>query len=182
MAKQKSTDNNMLVQGTILAFAGIFVRLIGIAYRIPMTNIIGDTGNGYYSSAFQIYNIILLLSSYSMPQAISRLISQRIAKRQYKNARMLFFCAVFISILFGLFFSLLLYLEAGRYTPASVEKPVCFEQMKEIASKLSRDHKYVRVDLYNIDGKPIFGELTFTPGLDHHTIEFQKELGDLVKI
>lgn len=115
MAKQKSTDNNMLVQGTILAFAGIFVRLIGIAYRIPMTNIIGDTGNGYYSSAFQIYNIILLLSSYSMPQAISRLISQRIAKRQYKNARMLFFCAVFISILFGLFFSLLLYLEAGRF-------------------------------------------------------------------
>ncbi len=74
------------------------------------------------------------------------------------------------------------YLEAGRYTPASVEKPVCFEQMKEIASKLSRGHKYVRVDLYNIDGKPIFGELTFTPGLDHHTIEFQKELGDLVKI
>ena len=47
----------MLVQGTILAFAGIFVRLIGIFYRIPMTNIIGDEGNGYYSSAFQIYNI-----------------------------------------------------------------------------------------------------------------------------
>ena len=96
MAKQKSAENNMLVQGTILAFAGIFVRLIGIVYRIPMTNIIGDEGNGYYSSAFQIYNIVLLLSSYSMPQAISRLISQRIAKRQYKNARMLFFCAVYI--------------------------------------------------------------------------------------
>ncbi|MBO4476932.1 MAG: polysaccharide biosynthesis protein [Lachnospiraceae bacterium] len=115
MAKQKSAENNMLVQGTILAFAGIFVRLIGIVYRIPMTNIIGDEGNGYYSSAFQIYNIVLLLSSYSMPQAISRLISQRIAKRQYKNARMLFFCAVFISFLFGLIFSVLLYLEAGRF-------------------------------------------------------------------
>ena len=115
MAKMKTVDNNMLVQGTILAFAGIFVRIIGIFYRIPMTNIIGDEGNGYYSSAFQIYNIILLLSSYSMPQAISRLISQRIAKRQYKNARTLFFSALFISVLFGLLFSVLLFVEAERF-------------------------------------------------------------------
>jgi len=104
----------MLVQGTILAFAGIFVRIIGFAYRIPMTNIIGDAGNGYYSSAYQIYNIILLLSSYSMPQAISRLISQRVAKRQYKNARTLFFSALIISFTLGLIFSSLLYFEAGQ--------------------------------------------------------------------
>ena len=43
---------NFVIQGTILAAAGIIVRLIGILYRVPMTNIIGDEGMGYYSTAF----------------------------------------------------------------------------------------------------------------------------------
>ena len=43
-------------------------------------------------------------------------------------------------------------------------KPQNFEKMVEIAKKLSEDFDFVRVDLYEVDGKPYFGELTFTPG------------------
>ena len=70
--------------------AGIVTRIIGMIYRIPVTNIIGDKGNGYYASAYYIYNILLLISSYSLPLAISKVISQRLSKREYSNAKRVF--------------------------------------------------------------------------------------------
>ena len=62
-------DRNMLVQGTILAAAGIVTKVIGFLYRIPMANLLGNVGNGIYSVSFGIYNIALTLSSCSMPLA-----------------------------------------------------------------------------------------------------------------
>ena len=64
-------DSNFLVQGSILAAASIVSRIIGLLYRLPMTDIIGDTGNNYYSCAFEIYNIMLIISSYSLPQSVT---------------------------------------------------------------------------------------------------------------
>ena len=82
----KKNSSNFLIQGSILAAAGIIVRLIGLAYRIPLIRIIGDEGMGYYSVAFEVYSVILLLSSYSLPLAVSKMISARIAKEDYINA------------------------------------------------------------------------------------------------
>ena len=53
MSSGKKSESNFLVQGSILAIASIVSRIIGLLYRIPMTNIIGDTGNSYYSAAFE---------------------------------------------------------------------------------------------------------------------------------
>ena len=79
-------ESNFVVQGSILAIASIVVRIIGIAYRIPMINIIGDEGMGYYGTAFNVYNIALLLSSYSLPLAVSKIVSVRLARKQYRNS------------------------------------------------------------------------------------------------
>ena len=79
-------ESNFVVQGSILAIASIVVRIIGIAYRIPMINIIGDEGMGYYGTAFNVYNIALLLSSYSLPLAVSKMVSVRLARKQYRNS------------------------------------------------------------------------------------------------
>lgn len=67
----------------------------------------------------------------------------------------------------------------GRYAVAGpeIEKPKSFEKMKEIASKLSSPFPFVRVDFYDIDGKPIFGEMTFTPGMQATSNSFQELLG-----
>ena len=74
----KSPDSgNFLIQGSILAAAGIIVRLIGLLYKVPMTRILGTEGIGYYNTAYEIYNIGLILSSYSLPLAISKLIAAR---------------------------------------------------------------------------------------------------------
>lgn len=79
MDKNVSKKQVFLLQGSILATAGIIVRLIGLVYRIPMIGIIGTEGNGYYTSAYSVYSLFLILSSYSFPTAISKIISQRLA-------------------------------------------------------------------------------------------------------
>lgn len=84
--KKKSGSSGFLVQGSIYAASGIISSLIGLLYRIPLTRIIGDEGNGYYSTAFNVYTIILLLSSYSLPLAVSKMISARVGEKKYRNA------------------------------------------------------------------------------------------------
>ena len=50
----RNSKNSFVIQGSILAFAGILVRIIGLIYRIPLTRILGDDGNGDYSTAYVI--------------------------------------------------------------------------------------------------------------------------------
>ena len=73
MRKSKS----FVMQASILASAGLITKVIGFVYRIPMSNILGNTGNGINSVAFGIYSIALTLSSYSVPVALSKLISEK---------------------------------------------------------------------------------------------------------
>ncbi len=110
---QSSKRDGFVRQAGILAMAGIIVRIIGILYRSPLTGIIGDEGNGYYSSAYNIYTIILLISSYSIPSAISKVIAQRLALREYKNAHRIFHCAIIYVIVVGGIASLFTFFGAG---------------------------------------------------------------------
>ena len=84
--KEKKSESNFLVQGSILAVASIISRVIGLLYRIPLKSIIGDIGNDYYGTAMEIYSILLLISSYSLPLAVSKLVSTRMEKGQKRNA------------------------------------------------------------------------------------------------
>ncbi len=110
---QSSKKDGFVMQAGILAMAGIIVRIIGILYRSPLTGIIGDEGNGYYSSAYNIYTIILLISSYSIPSAISKVIAQRLALREYRNAHRIFHCAIIYVVVVGGIASLFTFFGAG---------------------------------------------------------------------
>jgi stage V sporulation protein B len=109
-ARKKS--NNFIVQGGILAAATIMVRIIGLIYRIPMKRIIGSEGMGYYSCAYYIYNIALILSSYSLPLAVSKLVAARSVKYEHRNAYRIFLCAMIYAILIGFLASLAVFLGA----------------------------------------------------------------------
>ena len=102
MTQTKERKDNFVVQAGILAMAGIIVRIIGLLYRSPLAEIIGDEGNGYYSFAYNIYTIILLISSYSIPSAIAKVMAQRIAFGEYRNAHRLFRCALLYVVVVGL--------------------------------------------------------------------------------
>lgn len=116
MGNQKKSDSNFLIQGSILAMASLISRVIGLIYRIPMTHIIGNAGNSYYSSAYEIYNILLLISAYSLPTAVSKLVSARIAKGQRKNAYRIVKGALVLACCTGLTASLILYFGSGALT------------------------------------------------------------------
>lgn len=101
MGTKQKKNSGFLMQGMILAVAGIITRLIGIAYRIPVTNILGPEGQGFYGTAFSIYNIALLLTSYSLPLAVSKLVSARVSKGERKNAQRIFKGALGFAVIAG---------------------------------------------------------------------------------
>ena len=70
----------------------------------------------------------------------------------------------------------------GRLAVAgpAIEKPKSFELMQKIAEKLSAPFPFVRIDFYDINGKPIFGEMTLTPGMEETSTEFSEILGSLI--
>ncbi len=99
--KKLTAASGFLKQGSILAVASILVRMIGLLYRIPMANIIGSEGNGIYSSAYEIYNILLIISSYGMPMAVSKMVSAKCVEKRYKEAYHIFRCSMIFSICTG---------------------------------------------------------------------------------
>lgn len=108
----ENKKRNFLVHGGILAMAGILVRMIGMFYRIPLVNIIGSEGNGIYSVAYNVYNIMLVLSSYGLPMAVSKLVSAKFVTKQFKNAAGIFKCSLLVSICTGGTAALLLFFGA----------------------------------------------------------------------
>lgn len=99
--EQPKKKNTFVFQAGILAAAGMLVKVISLIYRSPLLSIIGIEGNGYYSAAINIYTIILLISSYSIPSAISKVIAQRLAFKEYRNAQRVFVCALLYVLIVG---------------------------------------------------------------------------------
>lgn len=119
--KNNRKKDGFIMQAGILAAAGIICRIIGLLYKSPLTSVIGDEGNGYYGTAYNIYTIILLISSYSIPSAISKVIAQKLELKEYKNAHKIFKCALLYVVVVGGLASLLAFFGASLFvTPNSV--------------------------------------------------------------
>ncbi|MCD8105319.1 MAG: polysaccharide biosynthesis protein [Lachnospiraceae bacterium] len=116
MKEKNKSGNNFLVQGSILAAAAIIAKVIGMLYRLPLQNILGNEGNGYYSTANEIYAILLMVSCFNMPLAVSRLVADRVHRGEYRNAHRVFLCAVRFSMLLGGVIALVTYVCAGFIT------------------------------------------------------------------
>lgn len=110
-----SNKNDFIAQAGILAAAGIITRIIGLLYRSPLTAIVGELGIGYYQSAYNFYTLILLISSYSIPGAISKVISQKLALKEYKNAHRFFYGAMAYVLVVGGIASLFLFFGAEHF-------------------------------------------------------------------
>lgn len=93
-----STKKQTFLHGAaLLAIATAVVKVIGAFYKIPLKMIIGDQGYGYFSTAYDIYSVLLMISTAGLPVAMSRMISQASSlgqsnqvRRVYKTARAIF--------------------------------------------------------------------------------------------
>ncbi len=96
-----SNKGNKFIKGAaVLGIAGVVIKLLGAVFRIPLTNWIGADGMSYYGFAYTIYGALLVLSTAGIPVAISRMVSERIAVGEYRNAHKVFKVAT--SLLFGI--------------------------------------------------------------------------------
>lgn len=86
--KKPSFMTNVLT----IIFSQVVVKLLGFAYRMVITNVpgFGNAGNGYYNYGFQIYTLLLALSSVGIPNAISKLVSEKCALNNYRGALRIF--------------------------------------------------------------------------------------------
>ena len=97
------------LQGTaLLAMATVIVKLIGALYKVPLNAIIGEKGFGYFSTAYEIYNILLMISTAGLPVAMSRMISQASSLEHYGQVRQIYSTARKIFLILGISGSLLM--------------------------------------------------------------------------
>ena len=109
IAKAKKILNNTLVKGALFLCISAFIcKIIGVIYRIPLTNIIGAEGIGIYQLIFPIYSFLLILSSNGVPVAISKIVAKKVAEQDYKYIYYLKNVCFIIFGAIGLFFTLLL--------------------------------------------------------------------------
>lgn len=97
---------------TLILFSQIMVKLLGMVYRLVITNVpgFGDKGNGFYNAGFQVYTLLLAISSVGIPNAIAKMVSERTALGDYKGAHRIFKTAFILFAGIGLACTLLLIL------------------------------------------------------------------------
>ena len=110
---QSSKKQTFLHGAALLAIATAIVKLIGAFYKIPLKAIIDDEGYGYFSTAYDIYSVLLLISTAGLPVAMSRMISNASTLQNYNQVRRIYKTSQIIFIALGLASSLLMVLGSG---------------------------------------------------------------------
>ena len=87
MGNQKRRQQNLVQGSLILAVATLMVKVLGAIYKIPLANILGGLGGGYYSTAYDIYLPVYSLAMAGLPVAVSRMVAESAAKKNYNNTR-----------------------------------------------------------------------------------------------
>lgn len=134
--QRKVKKDDFLMQGMILAVAMVVTKVIGVVYRIPLTNILGDEGNGFYGYAYEVYAMTLMLSSLSIPTAVSKLVAARVAMRQRRNAFRVFMCAFVFSAMIGVLVALLIFFGADVISANMMKSPLSVYALRVLATGL----------------------------------------------
>lgn len=114
--RKTTVKKETFMQGVItLIFSQVLIKVLGLVYTLYLTNRegFGDKGNGIVAAGYQIYAMLLTISSIGVPNAISKLVSERVAIGDHKGAHRVFKIAFATFALIGLVGSLLLFLGAN---------------------------------------------------------------------
>lgn len=85
-----SRKQNFLQGALILSIAAIIVKVIGAIYKIPLMNIIGGEGFGYYNTAYMIFTPLYTIATAGIPVAVARMVSESVTLGRYRDARRIF--------------------------------------------------------------------------------------------
>lgn len=146
VVKETLDVNNKKKRGTsfmknvlVLMFSQVMVKILGFIYKLVITNVegFGDTGLGYYSAGYQIYSLLLAISSIGIPNVVSKLVSERVAIGDNKGAQRIFkICMTFFTTI-GLVLSFALFFGAEAIATAVFNVPDTKYVMKVLAPAIA---------------------------------------------
>jgi len=111
--KKNMKRNAFLTGAAILAVAGIICRLLGLAFRIPLANIVGNFGMGLYQMVFPIYALLLIVSSAGIPIAISKMVARESSGGNHDECKRILRASVWLLGTIGVIFTVLLLVLSG---------------------------------------------------------------------
>lgn len=115
--KENRKAGGKLVKGAmIIGAAGVLVKVLGAFFRIPITNWMGADGMAYYGFAYAIYGMLLVIATAGIPVAISRLVSENIAQKRYRNAHQVFHISLILMTSLGTVLFVVAFFGAGFFT------------------------------------------------------------------
>ncbi len=108
---QKENNTSFLKNVMMLMVAQVLVKVLGLVYRILIVDVegFGDVGNGYYATGYQIYMVLLAISSMGIPNVLSKMVSERVAREDYIGAKRIFKTALCLFVSFGALLGILLF-------------------------------------------------------------------------
>ena len=91
------------LQGTaVLAMATVLVKLMGFLFKVPLNNIIGEDGFGYFNTAYDVYNVLLMISTTGLPVAMSRMISQAQTLGNHAQIKRIYRTSLYVFLTIGI--------------------------------------------------------------------------------
>ncbi len=115
MADKKRTNQTLLNGALILSIASLIVKVIGVIYKIPLSNMIGTVGRGYFDSAYNLYVPIYTVSMAGLPVAISNMVSKAMAMGKYRDVKIIHKVSKRIFLLVGILGTLTMFILAYPY-------------------------------------------------------------------
>lgn len=133
---RSAQNDDFIAQGAILAVATVLTKVIGVIYRIPLANILGDAGNGFYGYAYQIYAMALMVSSLSLPTAVSKLVSAKLAAGQKRNSVRVFRCSMLFAVVVGAVITAAVFFGADVISVYAMKSPLSVYALQMLAPGL----------------------------------------------
>ena len=101
MSKKEKNNNTLVKNATFLMVAALISKIIGMLYKSPLTTLIGRESFACFQFAQNAYFILLMIASFSIPQAVSKIMSERIAFKRYRDAQRVFKGALLYAVIAG---------------------------------------------------------------------------------
>ena len=119
----------------VLSISTFVVKVLGLAYKIPMINILGAEGMGYFNSAYEIFALLCVIVTAGLPVALSMMVSARFARRDLYSAKRVYKVALLMFLLFGAFGTVLISV-FSRSIAGYVENELAFASIIAISPAL----------------------------------------------
>ena len=104
---ERPVKKQAFLQGAaILALGTVIVKLFGFLFKVPLNNIIDDEGFGYFNTAYDVYNVLLMISTTGLPVAMSRMISEAQTLGNYAQIKKIYKTSLYVFLTIGVVGSL----------------------------------------------------------------------------